>query len=351
MTARMDQLREQFTNLGIDALLVSKFPNVRYLCGATGSACELLVTRNDAVLFSHFVDVTQNAESAHDVQHVQRVDPPTELVNAVRGRKLRRLGLEAHVLPQTTWTTYSTALADVACVPTSGVVEQLRWVKDTDELALIQRGMRINDIGMAYAQANARAGMTEAELAVGIEHSMRTAGADSLAFLIVQFGENAAKPHHRPGQRTLAPGDWILVDIGAVCDGYGSDTTRTFIFGTPSDRQRAIYETVRAAQLATLAATRAGVNGAAVHEASAAIIAEAGYAAYYGHGVGHGINEGPSAQPGATNVLQPGHVITIEPGIYIPAWGGVRIEDTVSITAHGYDNLATFPKTLTVIPS
>lgn len=349
MTARMDQLRAKLREAGLDGIFTSKPGNIRYLCGATGTACELLVTLDDAVLLSNWVDITENAETAQDVVHGRRSNPAADAAAAAKARKLKRVALEAHVLPQAQYAAYAAAMPEVELVPTSGLIERLRWVKDEDEIALIEKGMRINEEACRYVVEHAREGISEFELAAGAEHAMRSAGADGLAFLIVQFGENAAKPHHRHSPRTLRKGDFILLDIGAVCSGYGSDTTRTFIFSEASKRQQQVYATVLEAQLATLAALKAGMTGAQAHEPSAAIIAEAGYANYYGHGVGHGINEGPSLRPGSADVLAPGNVVTVEPGIYVPNWGGVRIEDTVVITDSGYRNLATFPKELQVI--
>ncbi len=348
METRLDQLRDALPRAGVEALLVSKPANIRYLCGATGTACELLVTADDALLFTGFVDSTQNAETARDVTHLRRTHGPTDVAANVRG--LRRIGLEAHVLTYAAYTAYQAAMPQTEIVPTTGLVEQLRWVKDDAELALIERAMAINDLGIQYAREHARAGVTEFDLAVGIERTMREAGADGLAFLIVQFGENAAKPHHRHSERALRRGDFVLCDIGALYHGYGSDTTRTFVFGEASERQRIVYEAVRAAQQAALDAVRAGVPAADVHEASRAVIAEAGYNDYYGHGVGHGINEGPSLGPQSTHDLQAGNVVTIEPGIYIPGWGGVRIEDTVVVTEGGCRPLTALPKELIVIP-
>lgn len=351
MSTRLDRLRSHLAEAGLDGLVVSNPANILYLCGATGTAAELLVTRDASVLLSNFVDVTENAETASGVAHRLRTDPAVDIATVIADHRLGRVGVEAHCLPHATYDRYVEAVTSAEVVPTTGMVERLRWAKADDEIERIQRGMAINDLGCQYALEHAREGITEVELAAGIECTMRKAGADRLAFLIVQFGENAAKPHHRPSARRLQHGDFILVDIGAICQGYGSDTTRTFIFGEATPRQRLVYETVREAQLAALTAVQAGVSAADVHAASADIIAAAGYAAYYGHGVGHGINEGPSLRPGSQDVLAEGNTITIEPGIYVPRWGGVRIEDTVAVTADGYRNLASFPKDLTVIPA
>ena len=349
MRERIAQLREELRRTGLEALLVSKPANIRYLCGATGTACELLVTADDVLLLNNYVDITQNQETAPDVAQARRTDPPQDVAAAVQARQIQHIGLEAHVLPQAAYAAYVAAMPEVEVISTSGLVEQLRWVKGADEVALIQRGMAINDLGCRYVQEHARAGISEGELALGVERTMRESGAERLAFLLIQFGSNAAKPHHTFSDRALSRGDLILCDIGAVCEGYGSDTTRTFVFGAASKRQRIVYEAVRTAQLAALAAVKAGRRAADVHEASRAVIAEAGYNDYYGHGVGHGINEGPTLNPQSPQILQPGNVVTIEPGIYIPGWGGVRIEDTVVVTDDGCRNLADFPKELTVI--
>lgn len=349
MSERMDRLRDEMRCQGLPALLVTKSPNIRYLCDATGTACELLVTADEALLYSGFVDITQNAETAHGVTQLRRTHAPEDIARAAAARGINRIGVEAHVMPQATFAAYSAAMPGVEIVPTTGLIEQARWVKDEDEVALIQRGMAINDLGVQYLRDYAREGITEFALAAGVERTMREAGADRLAFLLIQFGENAAKPHHNHSQRPLRRGDFILCDIGAVCAGYGSDTTRTFVFGEATERQQEVYETVRLAQLAALDAARAGARAADVHEASRVVIAAAGFDDYYGHGVGHGINEGPSLSPQSPHILESGNVVTIEPGIYIPGWGGVRIEDTIVIRADGHSNLAGSPKDLTIL--
>ena len=258
MADRIDRLREILRREGLDGLIVSKHPNTRWLCGATGSACELLVTLNDALLLNNFVDITENAESAPGVEQVQRKEAAVDTAAEVKARGLQRVGLEAHVVPKAAWDAYAAAMPAVELVGTRGLVEELRSVKDEAEIGLIHQGMQINDLAMRYVQESAREGITERQLALGLEHEMRAAGADRLGFLLVQFGENAAKPHHTFSERALRPGDFILVDIGAMCQGYGSDTTRTFVFREPTKRQRIVYEAVREAQLAALAAVRAG---------------------------------------------------------------------------------------------
>ena len=189
MGQRMERLREELRQAGLDGIFTAKPGNIRYLCGATGTACELLATLDDALLLSNWVDITQNAETAHDVAHGRRSNPPADAANAARARKLRRIGVEANVISQAMFAAYVAAMPDVELVPVSGTIERLRWVKDEDEIELIQRGMQINEIGCQYVLDNAREGITEFELALGIEHAMRAAGADSLAFLIAQFGE------------------------------------------------------------------------------------------------------------------------------------------------------------------
>ncbi|MEI2616317.1 MAG: Xaa-Pro peptidase family protein [Thermomicrobiales bacterium] len=349
MTERIDRVRGLLAERGYDGLIVSKPANIRYLTGATGTAAELLVTANDLLLLNSFVDITENGETAPDVPQATRTNSAADMATAVHSRGLQRVGIETHHLSHDTYITYQQSLDGVELCSSGGMVEDLRAVKDEGEIDLIQQGMQVNDLGVQYVRDHAREGMTEFELGVGLETAMREAGADGLGFLIVQFGENAAKPHHRFSQRALRQGDFILIDIGALHQGYGSDTTRTLVFGEPTERQRAVYEAVHRAQAAALSAVRAGVTGESVHQASADVIREAGYAAYYGHGVGHAINEGPRLAPSSTDILRPGHVVTIEPGIYIAEWGGVRVEDTVVVTEGGYRNLARFPKDLTII--
>ncbi|MDQ3991712.1 MAG: aminopeptidase P family protein, partial [Actinomycetota bacterium] len=220
------------------------------------------------------------------------------------------------------------------------MVERLRWTKDEEELRRIERAQEVTDDAFAAATGALVEGMAERDLAVELEHAMRSRGAERVGFdSIVAFGENAAEPHHRPTDRRLRRGDVVKLDFGCVVDGYHSDMTRTVAFGEPDPQLREVYEVVKKAQAEGMAAVRAGVTGGGADEVARAVIAGAGYGERFGHSLGHGIglevHEGPGLRRGSEDVVPTGTVVTVEPGIYLPGVGGVRIEDMVAVDAEG----------------
>jgi Xaa-Pro aminopeptidase len=233
-------------------------------------------------------------------------------------------------------------------------VEQLRWVKDEDEIRLIERAQAAADEAFERVTSKLVEGVTEREVAFELEVAMRDVGADALGFpTIAAFGENASEPHHGPGERRLSKGDVVKLDFGARIDGYHSDMTRTVAFGEPDPRISEIHAIVLAAQEAGAAAVRAGVRGGEADGAARAVIAEAGYGDHFGHSLGHGIglevHEGPTLRHEGEDVLPEGTVVTVEPGIYIAGLGGVRIEDMVVVEADGCRALPSTPKDLRII--
>jgi Xaa-Pro aminopeptidase len=237
-----------------------------------------------------------------------------------------------------------------------GDVDRVRWVKDDLEIAAIQRAAEISDAGFAHMLTVLRPGMTEAGAAVEFETFMRRAGAERLSFeLVFASGPRSALPHGRATDRVMAVGDFVTLDFGPVCDGYTSDCTRTVVLGRSDERQRTVYALVLEAQRQAIAAVRAGASSRGVDAAARSVIEAAGYGQAFGHGLGHGIglevHEGPTLSPRADLALEPGMVVTIEPGVYVPGWGGVRIEDDVVVTAEGCRVLTHAPKELIVLPA
>ncbi|HET7869297.1 MAG TPA: M24 family metallopeptidase, partial [Actinomycetota bacterium] len=221
-----------------------------------------------------------------------------------------------------------------------GEVERQRWVKEPEELAALERAQAVTDVAFDAVVGRLRDGVSERELAFELEAEMRRAGAEGLSFdSIVAFGEDAAEPHHEPTGRTLARGDVVKMDFGGLVDGYHADMTRTVAFGEPPARLRDVHELVRTAQQAGIEAVRVGATGAEVDAAARAVIEAAGLAEHFAHGLGHGvgleIHEGPRLRRGSDDVLPAGAVVTVEPGVYLPGVGGVRIEDMVLVTGDG----------------
>jgi len=242
----------------------------------------------------------------------------------------------------------------IELVPTVGLVEGLRRVKDTGEVARIAHAAQIADRALASVRLLLADRPTEIEFGVALDFELRRLGASGNSFeTIVASGPNGAKPHHRPSGRRVEPGELIVLDFGAVVDGYCSDMTRTVCVGDPSAEMRRVVETVTASQAAGVAAVRAGATGAEVDRACRTVIASAGWADRFVHGTGHGvgldIHEAPSVAATSSDTLATGHVVTVEPGVYLPGIGGARIEDTVVVTDHGCYPVTTTSKDIRVL--
>jgi Xaa-Pro aminopeptidase len=338
---RRTRLSAWLHEAGIEALLVGRPPNVRYLTGFTGSNGQVIVRADGSALF--LTDGRYAEQSSHEVADLERRVYLEGMVGAVReaatGLGLARLGFEGDGL---TFHTYTDLAADlpVELVAVNGAVERLRWTKDPEELAAMHRAQEVTDAAFEAILPKLREGVTERELAFELEVELRTAGADELAFeTIAAFGESAAEPHHDPGHRPLRRGEVVKLDFGGLVDGYHCDMTRTVAFGQPADELRAIHDVVRRAQQAGIDAVRAGAMAADVDRAARQVVEDAGHGERFPHGLGHGvgleIHEGPRLHWTSEDVLPAGAVVTVEPGVYVPGLGGVRIEDQVEVTEDG----------------
>ncbi len=337
--ARRARLASRFADLGVDAFLVTRLPNVRFLTGFTGSNGQLLLAADGGVFLT---DGRYGEQSRHEVPDLQRSLYSGEFGPAF-GRARADLGVSrvAFEAAGLTYRTYTTLAGEgVELVPTTEEVERLRWIKSPQEIRSLEAAQAIADDAFDLIIGKLAEGMAEREVAFELDTQMRRAGAEAMAFeTIVAFGENAAEPHHSPGDRTLSRGDVVKADFGAVVDGYHSDMTRTVAFGEPGPRLREIYEVVRLAQQAGVDAVRAGAAGGDVDRVARDAIGRAGYGELYPHSLGHGVglevHEGPTLRVGSTDVLPESTVVTVEPGVYVGGLGGVRIEDMVVVTAEG----------------
>ncbi len=362
VAGRLDRLRDRLDGAGVDALVVTTLPNVRYLSGFTGSAGVLVVTSGEAVLTTDGRYRTQSAEQVAaagvegDVRiEIGAVTPQREAARgALRAAGAARVGLEADNVTWGASRSWGELLDGIELVPTSGVVEALREVKDAGEIARMQRAAAIADAALGevlpmLAGAGTTA-VTEEEFALALDTAMRRGGAEGVAFeTIVAAGENSAKPHHHPTGRRIRPGDPVVVDFGALYDGYRSDMTRTFcVGGEPEGELKRVFDVVRASQADGVAAVRPGTGTKEVDDVCRQVIAAAGWADRFEHGTGHGvgldIHEAPTVSPLGTAILAPGFIVTVEPGVYLPGVGGVRIEDTLVVTEDGSRPLTTFTK-------
>jgi Xaa-Pro aminopeptidase len=361
VSGRLDRLRTTLPEAGVEGLLVTSAANIRWLTGFTGSAGLLLVGPQRAVLTSDGRYRTQSEEQLVEAGAAEAVDIVIGGAQAQRDAivsawgEVPNLGLEADDVTWSAQRSWDEAFGSGASlIPTRGCVEALRLVKDDGEVARMERAAAIADDALAsviplLAQAEAEL-VTEAFVAAALDHAMRARGAEDSAFeTIVASGPNSAKPHARPGDRRIRAGDPVVIDFGAIYEGYRSDMTRTFcIGGEPAGELARVFSVVAESQQVGVAAVGPGVVAGDVDRACRDVIAEAGWAERFEHGTGHGvgldIHEAPSVGPGATAILATGVVATVEPGVYLAGVGGVRIEDTLIVTEDGRRPLTMFPK-------
>ncbi|MGQ0804041.1 MAG: M24 family metallopeptidase [Actinomycetota bacterium] len=354
---RAQRLRARFIDIGIDALLVTRLPNVRYLTGFTGSAAFLLVGPDELVFVSDGRYGEQAAEQLAAADVDARIEIRTAQVDqrgalSAAAERFTRLGLEAHGV---TWAQQRAFAGewfpDTELVPTEHLVEGLRRVKDDGEVARIRTACAIADEALAAVTPTFADGPTEREVALALDLEMRRRGASGVSFdPIVASGPNGAKPHARPSDRRIEANELVVLDFGCVVDGYCSDMTRTVSVGDPGAEARRVYDVVLDSQQTGRAAVRAGADCAAVDKACRDVIAAAGWGDAFVHGTGHGvgleIHEAPRVAATARDTLASGYVVTVEPGVYLTGVGGVRIEDTVVVTDEGADALTASPKDL-----
>jgi Xaa-Pro aminopeptidase len=361
MKKRRERIRARLKDLGADALLVTKPVNVRYLSGYSGSNGQLVIGDEDVF----FTDPRYEEQSRHEVPDVRREIYPTSsaaigesagmfgtLSSVVNELHIERLGVEAGHMTLDTARGLRAVMPKVALVETVEEVETMRAIKDASEIDAMSRASKAADDALTALLHELKEGMSEIDVAAILEFEMRRAGSEGLSFdTIAAFGELAAEPHHHPTSRALKRGDMIKLDFGAMAGGYHSDMTRVIAFGEPSDEMVQIYDLVKGAQQAGLDAVRAGSPSGDVDEASRGYLRARGYE--FGHGTGHGvgleIHEAPPVRAGATTIMEPGMVLTVEPGIYIPGTGGVRIEDSVVVRADGCDILTRSTKELVIV--
>lgn len=358
---RRERLAARLAADGLDAMLVSDLVNVRYLTGFTGSNGALLVFADAAepVLATDSRYRTQAARQAPDLEVAIERACGRHLVGRAAVGQTRRIGFESHVVTVDGFDQLRRALDDDGrsrLVRAAGIVESLREVKDAGEVALLRRACEAADAALTalVGGGGLRPGRTERAVARQLEALMGEHGADARAFdTIVAAGPNSAIPHHRPTDAELRTGDFVKIDFGALVGGYHSDMTRTFVLGRADDWQRDTYALVLAAQRAGIAALEPGADLAGVDGAARQVIVEAGFGDHFGHGLGHGvgleIHEAPGISAAGVGVLPAGAVVTVEPGVYLPERGGVRIEDTLFVDERGAEPLSRFPKELTVL--
>jgi Xaa-Pro aminopeptidase len=330
-------LRSALDRNDIDVLLVSQRLDCRYLSGFSGSYGYLLISQRDALLVTDFRYRAQAGAEAPDFELVEAKGHAADwLPGVVRERGWRRLGLDAADLPYEAYDRLSRATTEgrmrVELVPTTGMVSGLRMVKDREELRLIEDAARLVSQVFEEVRGRIMPGLTEREAAWEVEKALREGGSEPLPFdVIMASGANSALPHAKPTEKIIAPGEPVVIDVGARLEGYCSDFSRTLCAGEPDSRFLETHQTVLQAQLAAIEGITAGMTGADADGIARQVIQGAGHGGAFGHGLGHGVgldvHEGPRLAPGSTDLLRDGMVFTIEPGIYVAGVGGCRIED------------------------
>jgi len=347
-TGRLARLRDRFDELKIDALILSSPPSVRYLTGFSGEGWAIIDARASIITDGRY---TLRAErEAPRIERICRSGSMRDAaVERVKDGRAKRVGFEADHLTVSARDDLKKGLRGIALVPLKGVLRVPRMIKDASEVKLLRQAIAATDKAFRKVVKGLKPGMTEVQIALEIERQLRVAGAEGPAFpVIAAGGPNSADPHAEPTDRKLRLSDNVKLDFGGTVQGYHADLTRTVFLREPTRKQREIYNTVREAQLRAIDACRPGAVCKEVDAVARDFIKEAGYGENFSHGLGHGvgleIHEGPGLGHTSEDTLQPGMLVTVEPGIYLNGWGGVRLEDIVLITNRGHEVITQAPK-------
>lgn len=338
---RVNRLRRALAELGLDAILINSEYNRRYISGFTGSSGMVLITLSDSILLTDFRYMTQAPEQAIGYEIVEHAPKAMQTVKELlKARKISKLGFEQEHVVYGEFADWTAVIGDIALHPVSGLVEGLRMIKDEAELQVMQEAADLADATFTHIQKLLQPGVKESDIALEMEIFMRSHGAHSSSFeTIVASGERSALPHGKASERIIGNNEFVKLDFGAYLKGYCSDITRTVVVGTPTDKHREIYDIVLEAQLNALAHIRPGMTGRVADALTRDVITKYGYGDKFGHGTGHGlgmeVHEAPRLSKLSETILTPGMTVTVEPGIYLPGFGGVRIEDDIVITDTG----------------
>ncbi|MDP7977129.1 Xaa-Pro dipeptidase [Bacillus sp. WLY-B-L8] len=351
---KLTKLRSAFGEAGIDGILLTNQHSRRYMTNFTGTAGVVLISNERALFITDFryVEQAQKQTAGYEiVQHTGTIIE--EVAKQVKDLGIQKLGFEQDTLTYSSYTAYKGEV-DAEFVATSGIVEKLRLIKTDSEIKILKEAAQIADAAFEHILSFIRPGVSEIEVSNELEFFMRKQGATSSSFdIIVASGLRSALPHGVASEKLIEKGDFVTLDFGAYYKGYCSDITRTIAVGEPSDKLKAIYNIVLEAQLRGVNGIKAGLTGREADALTRDYITEKGYGEYFGHSTGHGIgleiHEAPSLAFRSETVLEPGMAVTVEPGIYIPNVGGVRIEDDIIVTTEGNEVLTKSPKELIIL--
>ncbi|MDM5315947.1 Xaa-Pro peptidase family protein [Fictibacillus sp. b24] len=354
---RVEKARELFETFDIDALLVTSSSNRFYLSGFKGSSGVLLITKEEAILVTDFRYKTQAAEQAEGYRVVMHTAPiPEEVAKLTKELSIQKLGFEQDHVTYSSYRTYEKQLdsQETELVPVTGLVEKLRLIKDESEIKIVKDAASIADAAFSHIIEFIRPGLTEREVSNELEFFMRKNGAASSSFdIIVASGYRSALPHGVASDKKIETGELVTLDFGAYYKGYCSDITRTVAIGNVSDELKEIYQVVYEAQMLGMKGIKPGITGKEADALTRDYITSKGFGDNFGHSTGHGIgldvHEGPALSMKSDTILEPGMLVTVEPGIYVSGIGGVRIEDDALITKDGNESLTHSTKTLLTI--
>lgn len=349
---RISQLLKRLAELDIDAIFITNQANVRYMSSFSGDESYLLLSPGQQILITDSRYSEQAEQECPDYQIVLHRGKAAPLPQVVAGlcqtNDIKRLAFEQEYLSYALFDQLTQALADnTGLIPASGLIEQLRYIKSADETEALRRACAKTDLAFQQICGKIKPGISEKELAAELLYIIGKLGCESSFPIIIASGVNGSLPHAIPSDKLLAENEFITMDFGCMYDGYHADMTRTVMLGKPDSKQRDIYNIVLTAKQKAEELIRHGAACKSVDAAARDYIASFGYKENFAHGLGHGvgldIHEAPSLNASSEQFLQKGNFVTVEPGIYLPGWGGVRIEDTVLVEEDGYENMFTSP--------
>ena len=362
MSPRIDALRQAVTahDPALDALLVTDIGNVGYVSGFTGSTAQVIITPTEALFITDARYTLRAQSECIDFSVIQTPAGSGGYGDALKSvlearPAIKQLGFEANTVTVSQLDAFQALVPDLRWIATADVIETLRLVKDAGEIALIKNAITVAETAMEQVKPLLKPGTREQDFALELEYAMRRLGASGAAFdTIVASGTNGAHPHHSAGSRPLAAGDFVTVDWGATVNGYNSDLTRTYVLGAATEKQREVYEIVWEAQRRAIAAIRSGKTGQEIDAVARDFISQHGYGDAFGHSLGHSLGRSVHDGPGFSVrseklVLAPGMVMTVEPGIYLEGWGGLRLEEDILVTESGCEILTHLPNALEIL--
>lgn len=349
---RKNKIKKILSSLNLDAIIFSNLENIRYLCGFTGSDCLLFLTQKDTFFLTdsrYWTQAEQEVSDAKILKYKKKIDAICSLILDL---SIKTIGFESNSI---TFYFYDLLLKNVEgnikLIPLEDEIKNLRAIKDENELNLIKTSINISSKAFEHVLGMIKEGVLEKDIAIEMEFYMKRNGAQAIGFdIIVASGKRSSLPHGKASNKPIEKGDLIVIDFGARFDGYYSDQTRTIILGKATDEHKKIYNLVKETLNRTIEYIRPGISIFKLDEIARNHIRSYGYGDYFGHGLGHGIglsiHEDPQINWENKDFLKKGVVFTVEPGIYIPEWGGIRIEDMVVVTKNGFELLTYLPKEL-----